>query len=664
MARCKLKSTRAKAQFGEAIAAAGIGAAATMAAAGISAAAAKQAAIKQSQATITGAKQQASSLLKQNDVNTQLQNDLISFQKEENQQNREIMNNMQMTMQMQNGQLNVNDRNNAARIQVKHGGKVRKHLLRGGYQQNMPFEVVDGGGVIPVGTTAEGFNLYEIKGDNHEHYHKTKSGKYKSGVGIKFANGSVIEGEGNQNTNQGELLLTTPNDAYFISKHSLKGFNPTEAVKEGMHPMEAFARQEAIKDSTNIDNNSSEAKFGKEVYTKLPVERLKLKCGGRPKAVYGRNSRLSFMPNFLPTDSQGNPISVANEGTIYETMGASNGRAPVALTPKQKILNDVINAAGVTPSTLSKSSTQPTTNTTTSSPNSWWTRNGGNILGAGINGAAQIVGSLIANAGNSAGAKEIAKGARESAAIMSNAYSKMHGIDPSQLSRNDFRAAHSMVALRDPRVNVAPEMAINERMLHRGLTTAARNNRSAAAMANRMSTAETNAYDMRSNIYGNQAKLAEAIKQGNVERISTASEANATRDLQANLAYKQSHDNILMYNNNIENAKIAGIGQVNADAVNQVAQTMAGTRAANAQSLAGAVGNFGKGFGDAFAAIGKQENDYRNVMLSADISAQVAAAIRQNDRASAYTLWQMMKNSTNKDYSDWAKALNDKYNFA
>ena len=61
-----------------------------------------------------------------------------------------------------------------------------------------------------------------------------------------------------------------------------------------------------------------------------------------------------------------------------------------------------------------------------------------------------------------------------------------------------------------------------------------------------------------------EAKLAEAIKQGNVERISTASEANATRDLQANLAYKQSHDNILMYNNNIENEILKRVKFANA----------------------------------------------------------------------------------------------------
>lgn len=657
MARCKLKNTRAKAQFGEAIAAAGIGAAATMAAAGISAAAAKQAAIKQSQATITGAKQQANSLLKQNDVNTQLQNDLISFQKEENQQNREIMNNMQMTMQMQNGQLNVNDRNNAARIQVKRGGKVNRTFLRGVNSQNMPFRVTDGGGVIPVGTTPEGYNLFEIYGDNHEHYHKTKGGKYKSGVGFKFANGATIEGEGNQNSGQGELLLTTPTDAYFISKHSIKGFNPAQAVEEGMHPLQAYNTQEVMKDATN---NEAIAKYGNRVYNKLPVERLKLKCGGRPKAEYGWTYSLPWLRE--PEVDAATPGHINYRNNFA---GAKGWNPNYDVNSNIKTATPInSNMAGhVDYGTKPQNTTVSSTTTKSSSPNSWWTRNGGNLIGAGINGISQIGGALIANIGNNLAAKEIATGAKQAASIMSNAYSKMRGIDPSQLSRNDFRAAHSMVALRDPRVNVAPEMAINERMLHRGLTTAARNNRSAAAMANRMSTVETNAYDMRSNIYGNQAKLAEGIKQGNVERISAASEANATRDLQANLAYKQSHDNILMYNNNIENAKIAGIGQVNADAVNQVAQTMAGTHAANAQSLAGAVGMFGKGYGDAFAAIGKQENDFRNTMIGADTSAAVRHAMMTNDRNTAYNLYMMLKDVNNSESKGFATALKNKFGF-
>ena len=119
----------------------------------------------------------------------------------------------------------------------------------------MPFKVTDGGGVIPVGVTPEGFNLYEVIGNDHNHYHKTKSGKHKTGVGFKFANGSVIEGEGNQKSGQGEYLMTTPNDAVFISKHSINGFNPAQAVNNGMNPLQAFQLQEYIKAANGISDD-------------------------------------------------------------------------------------------------------------------------------------------------------------------------------------------------------------------------------------------------------------------------------------------------------------------------------------------------------------------------------------------------------------------------
>ena len=111
----------------------------------------------------------------------------------------------------------------------------------------MPFVVTDGGTVIPIGRTPEGYDIYEILGNDHEHYHKAQGGKNKTGVGIKFADGNVIEGEGNQNTNQGEYMLQTPNAAYFISKHSIAGFNPAKAINMGMHPLAAFNIQEQIK---------------------------------------------------------------------------------------------------------------------------------------------------------------------------------------------------------------------------------------------------------------------------------------------------------------------------------------------------------------------------------------------------------------------------------
>lgn len=298
MERYKLKNggRRRKAGFGTdagaILAAAGINVAGTLAAAGLGAKATKDAAKQQANATITSANKQAMSIKEQANNAKEQQQQYQEFTKEQNEENREIQRQIQLNLQMLTGQQNVNDRLAAARIQVRNGGGIRKKLmqtnpttlLRGSNSQtNMPFVVTDGGGVIPLYTTPEGFDLYEIYGNDHEHYHKTKEGTYKTGVGFKFANGKVIEGQGNQKTKKGEYLLVTPDDAKFISKNNIKGFNPVEAVDEGMHPLEAFNTQELIKDAYNISDSGN----------KKTNIRRKLKDNGRTKAEYGWENAIS-----------------------------------------------------------------------------------------------------------------------------------------------------------------------------------------------------------------------------------------------------------------------------------------------------------------------------------------------------------------------------------
>lgn len=215
----------------------------------------------QANAQTRAATTQANALAKQNTIATQNAEKQIETQKEAQAENKDIQNNYYLALQTLMGQQNQNDRLEASKIQVRNGGdagsknKTPISYLQGGLQGNMPFKVTDGGGVIPVGITPEGFNLYEVVGNDHNHYHKTKSGKHKTGVGFKFANGSVIEGEGNQRSGQGEYLMTTPNDAVFISKHSINGFNPAQAVNNGMNPLQAFQLQEYIKAANGISDD-------------------------------------------------------------------------------------------------------------------------------------------------------------------------------------------------------------------------------------------------------------------------------------------------------------------------------------------------------------------------------------------------------------------------
>lgn len=315
MSRIKLRKARPKALFGEAAAAtltaAGIQAATTMAAAAMQAKASRDAAKTQATNIKSAAERQAEAIKDQSNSDKENTEKSLDLMREQHDEQLAMQKGIQLDIQRVMGQRNEDDRLSQANIQVRNGGLAKNKgkrrmtiahsLLQGG---NMPFIVTDGGNAIPLGTTPEGYNLYEVRGNDHDHYHKAQGGKNKTGVGFHFADGSVVEGEGNQNTNQGEYLLTTPTDAAFISKHSIDGFNPVKAVNAGMNPMQAFILQEQIKKANGISDdgkgnyNPPVKKNGGMIYTRgtsnilqpyytSDLNRRTLRCGGRTKAGLG-----------------------------------------------------------------------------------------------------------------------------------------------------------------------------------------------------------------------------------------------------------------------------------------------------------------------------------------------------------------------------------------
>lgn len=314
MSRTKLRKARPKALFGEAAAtltAAGIQAAATAAAAAVQAKASRDAAKTQATNIKSAAEKQAEAIKAQSDSDKENTEKSLDLMRQQHDEELAMQKDIQMDIQRAMGQQNEYARLNEGKIQVRNGGLAKgkgnrrlampHFFLQGG---NMPFIVTDGGNAIPLGTTPEGYNLYEVRGNDHEHYHKAQGGKNKTGVGFHFADGSIVEGEGNQNTNQGEYLLTTPTNAAFISKHSIDGFNPVKAVNAGMNPMQAFLLQEQIKRANGIsddgkgNSNPPVKKNGGMIYTRgtsnilqpyypSDLGRRTLKCGGRTKAGLG-----------------------------------------------------------------------------------------------------------------------------------------------------------------------------------------------------------------------------------------------------------------------------------------------------------------------------------------------------------------------------------------
>lgn len=229
----------------------------------------------QARAMRTNADIQAKSIQAQTNNNNRLQQQLIDIQKQQANQQKSYYDTMNANMALLAGNQNARKEREQNKIVAKNGGNTRRKLRNASIKSpvgnmyydghNLPFKVTDGGYAQLLGYTPEGYALYETVGNDHEHSH-TYRGKRATGVGYEFANGGKVEGEGNQSSSTGELVLNTPNDAWFISKHSIRGFNPTKAVLSGMHPINAIRIQEALKSkSPSTYNNRTKAKCGKRV---------------------------------------------------------------------------------------------------------------------------------------------------------------------------------------------------------------------------------------------------------------------------------------------------------------------------------------------------------------------------------------------------------------
>lgn len=582
--RYKLKNggkSRPKALFGVDGA---INAAATLAAAGMTTAATIKAANQQAKAVEASARTQAEAVKAQTANNTDLQRESMNFQKQINQENRQQQQDIQTSLQLLAGQQNMDNRLKATQQVAKYGGRPKRKKLSkmtsdtlsyGG--SRMPFRVTDGGGAIPIQTDYAGYGLYELYGNDHEHYHKTPEGKYKSGVGVKFKDGTIVEGEGNEKTERGEYLYVTPYDEKFISKHNIKGFNPAEAVDKGMHPLYAFDIQELFKDAYGINDDGSETnKSSNKQMAKYGGHR-KLKCGGRIKKGNG-----GFWQNYA--------------GATY-------------------------NAAG-------------------------------NLLGAGITAIGNgIAGRKLSNAYNTAGN------------ILADAYSQMKGIDLSEIKRSDYAPAHVMAAIINADTNINPQLERIRRDAAAQTKQVNNSTISSAARQQRLAGIDDRSLQRASEQYAYKQNEDQKIQQSNAERIQQASAVNAQLDAQANQEYAKSRLALMQYNNDIENTKIAGAAQARADAMTQSSSAKATAWQNSMNTLGSALAASGQGFANSYTAMNKAKNEYDYVMLGADTANKVDAVIMRNDELNAKALYDSFKDSTNPLNQEYARRLNNKFNF-
>ena len=637
MAIRKLKNCgRRKAIFGSQeaaiLAAAGINVAGSLTAAGIGASATKKAAQDQANATIQSAQRQAQAIKDQNAKSKELQQESQEFIKEQNNENRELQKDIQLQLQMLTGQQNVNDRFEASKIQVKNGGSTKRKLrlagkstslLRG--SENMPFVVTDGGTVIPIGRTPEGYDIYEILGNDHEHYHKAQGGKNKTGVGIKFADGNVIEGEGNQNTNQGEIMVNTPDNAYFISKHSIAGFNPAKMTLDGMHPLQAYAIQEQLKAANGISDDGK--------HNSTPVEKKLL--GGEPNSLYAMYNQIGPQ---MGVDTVGDTtVGVASQFTDKKRSlkcggktrrKANNGLKWNWNTGKWEgsVANDNIQV----PYAPGKQPSATTTNTSTGKNSGrgffsdWTAGNTVDLIGSGIGALGNIGGALITASANRSAARTVADAQNRAANITADAYRSLTGIDMNSIRREDYAAAHAMPALQAPVSFAQQGISKIDRSLQRTLANAGKYSASGASAQERMSRAEVNAQDARNEVYSEDQKQMQNIRQANAERVSRAAELNAQLDTQVNKEYASAYLNALQYNNDINNQKILGAaGALSEGAVNS-ANTMSAAQTSNAQAWANAILGGTQGFTSSLSAMADRKAKLASALLGAGSDSQAS----------------------------------------
>lgn len=592
-----IKRKRPKALFGEEAAAilgaAAINVAGQNAAALINAKATNDAAKVQADSITASAQQQADALQKQSEASKEYQEQAQEFMRAQNDQNRQIQKDIQMQLQMLNGQQNVNDRLEASKIKVKYGGNIKTvPYLRGNniqglygvasdFRQNIPFVVTDGGGVIPLGKTETGYDLYELAGNDHKHYHKTKTGKYKTGVGIKFANGSIIEGEGNQHTSIGEKMLVTPNNAYFISKHTMEGFNPSKAVDNGMNPLVAYYIQENIKHKKGISNDNDSS----------PVNKASM--GGTftiPLEYYS-----TIKPD-LSSDISG---AVATGAAYANKNKMKNGG-------RLKYWSGGFNLG-----------------------NKWY--ESGNFLGSVVGGIGNVMGGAITSAANTKAGKYMADAYTKAGNIMANAYNNLQTIDLNNIKREDYSAAHAMPALQAPISQAESQIVGINRDRDRIISNINQNSTSSAAGNTRIANVITDAQDAKNKVYATDQQLMQGIRQANAKRITQAAMQNAKADTMANTNYTNALMYALKYNNEITNQKILGAADSIANAATQSTNALAQVKANNAQVWGNAITNTTNLVGNALTAMAKEKFDLNTAFLGATSDAQFEYILRMGD---------------------------------
>ena len=530
----------------------------------------RQSARDQQKAIETQTQLQTRAMAQTNDNNNRLTEKTIESNKELYGEQTDVMKQINTNMLLAQGQANADERKAASKLVVKKGGSIRRKLrntnsLPVRNSTNMPFIVTDGGGVLPLGQTPEGYDLYEIIGNDHKHYHKTKEGKQKSGVGFKFeaggevAGGEVeVEGEGNQSSSTGELMLVTPDDAMFISKHSINGFNPTKAVLAGMHPIDAFNIQELNKTNYYPKYNGRKiAALGINIYDQQPgittdtIQARSRVLNESNVEDYLNNGYNVMNGQLNQTDLSRTNAMKAKRGCSLKRIKAEGGTRWKDMNDLQKlgVIGGVVNGLGAVGNTIS------------------------NIIGSNSiidanNYAAGILGEVWDKYGED----------------MEAAWMSRKGIDESIISDEDYNYTPAVAAIRTARVNKNADLENLRRQEAAEKNLATRESLSSAKRSILRGQINDKYNSLRNQVYQEQDNQEEQIKQENAQMSNQMSMSNAELQQRAKQNKTAAQLELAKYNNDIANENIMGAADAETMALLNKTGIYADTSKANASS--------------------------------------------------------------------------------
>ena len=231
---------------------------------------------------------------------------------------------------------------------------------------------------------------------------------------------------------------------------------------------------------------------------------------------------------------------------------------------------------------------------------------------------------MITASANRSAARKVANAQNKAAKLMADAYRSLTGIDMNSIRREDYAAAHAMPTLQAPVSFAQQGISKIDRSLQRTLANAGKYSASGASAQERMSRAEVNAQDARNEVYSEDQKQMQNIRQANAERVSRAAELNAQLDTQANREYASAYLDALQYNNDINNQKILGAaGALSEGAINS-ANTMSAAQTSNAQAWANAILGGTQGFTSSLSAMADRKAKLASALLGAGSDSQAS----------------------------------------